>query len=188
MALNDGFDLDSNIFYSLSSWFDTGSRVMWPENGKIIEIWFKQVFYSKCMQMTSFNIILTFSNHFISIINLQFMFSLQVYCHILFVGEPFLTHRALKLVLDTTLKPHVSVKVVVPVVTFTTFLTLERLLRRWRWLLLLFFFFPFRTWTDSLFRIWASQGIQLRAFTAKNAILTTFTGIIKKLTETTGCP
>ena len=46
-------------------------------------------------------------------------------CDILFVRKPFLTHAALKSVLYTTLESHVPVKVIVPVVTFTTLLALE---------------------------------------------------------------
>ena len=68
---------------------------------------------------------MTLGDHVIRIIKLQFVFSFQVDCDILFVRKPLMTHAALKSVLYATLKSHVSVEIIVPVVTFTTLLALE---------------------------------------------------------------
>ena len=65
------------------------------------------------------------SDHIICVIKLEFVFSFEVDCDILFVWEPLLAHGTLESVLYPTLEAHVSVKVVVPVVTFTTLLALE---------------------------------------------------------------
>ena len=68
------------------------------------------------------------SDHVVSVVQLQLVLPLQVDRHVLFVGEPLLTHRALEPVLYTALETHVPVEIVVPAVTFPTLLTLELLL------------------------------------------------------------
>ena len=68
------------------------------------------------------------SDHVVSIVQLQLVLPLQVDRHVLFVGEPLLTHRALEPVLYAALETHVPVEIVVPAVTFPTLLTLELLL------------------------------------------------------------
>ena len=68
------------------------------------------------------------SYHVVSIVQLQLVLPLQVDRHVLFVGEPLLTHRALEPVLYAALETHVPVEIVVPAVTFPTLLTLELLL------------------------------------------------------------
>ena len=66
--------------------------------------------------------------HIVSVVKLQLVLPLQVDRHVLFVGEPLLTHRALEPVLYTALEAHVPVKIVIPAVAFPTLLTLELLL------------------------------------------------------------
>ena len=68
------------------------------------------------------------SYHVVSIVQLQLVLPLQVDRHVLFVGEPLLTHRTLEPVLYAALETHVPVEIVVPAVTFPTLLTLELLL------------------------------------------------------------
>ena len=68
------------------------------------------------------------SDHVVSVVQLQLVLPLQVDRHVLFVGEPLLTHRALEPVLYTALKTHVPVEIVVPAVAFPTLLALELLL------------------------------------------------------------
>ena len=68
------------------------------------------------------------SDHVVSVVQLQLVLPLQVDRHVLFVGEPLLTHRTLEPVLYTALETHVPVEIVVPAVTFPTLLTLELLL------------------------------------------------------------
>ena len=68
------------------------------------------------------------SYHVVSIVQLQLVLPLQVDRHVLFVGEPLLTHRALEPVLYTALEAHVPVKIVIPAVAFPTLLALELLL------------------------------------------------------------
>ena len=68
------------------------------------------------------------SNHVVSVVELQLVLPLQVDRHVLFVGEPLLTHRALEPVLYTALEAHVPVKIVIPAVAFPTLLALELLL------------------------------------------------------------
>ena len=68
------------------------------------------------------------SYHVVSVVELQLVLPLQVDRHVLFVGEPLLTHRALEPVLYTALKTHVPVEIVVPAVAFPTLLALELLL------------------------------------------------------------
>lgn len=53
------------------------------------------------------------------------MLPLQVDSSILFVWESLVTHGTLKSVLDTTLKSHMSIQVVVPIVAFPTLLALK---------------------------------------------------------------
>ena len=66
--------------------------------------------------------------HVVSVVQLQLVLPLQVDRHVLFVGEPLLTHRALEPVLYSALETHVPVEIVVPAVAFPTLLTLELLL------------------------------------------------------------
>ena len=68
------------------------------------------------------------SDHVVSVVQLQLVLPLQVDRHVLFVGEPLLTHRTLEPVLYAALETHVPVEIVVPAVTFPTLLTLELLL------------------------------------------------------------
>ena len=68
---------------------------------------------------------MTTGDHIIRVIQLEFVFPFEMYCDILFVGKPLLTHAALKSVFYPTLESHVSVEVIIPVVTFTTLLALE---------------------------------------------------------------
>ena len=68
------------------------------------------------------------SYHVVSVVKLQLVLPLQMDRHVLFVGEPLLTHRALEPVLYAALETHVPVEIVVPAVTFPTLLTLELLL------------------------------------------------------------
>ena len=68
------------------------------------------------------------SDHVVSVVQLQLVLPLQVDRHVLFVGEPLLTHRALEPVLYSALETHVPVEIVVPAVTFPTLLALELLL------------------------------------------------------------
>ena len=68
------------------------------------------------------------SDHVVSVVQLQLVLPLQVDRHVLFVGEPLLTHRTLKPVLYPALETHVPVEIVVPAVAFPTLLALELLL------------------------------------------------------------
>ena len=68
------------------------------------------------------------SDHVVSVVQLQLVLPLQVDRHVLFVGEPLLTHRALEPVLYSALETHVPVEIVVPAVAFPTLLALELLL------------------------------------------------------------
>ena len=68
------------------------------------------------------------SDHVVSVVKLQLVLPLQVDRHVLFVGEPLLTHRTLEPILYAALETHVPVEIVVPAVTFPTLLALELLL------------------------------------------------------------
>jgi len=68
--------------------------------------------------------------HVICIVHGQLVLPFQVNCCVLFVGKPFLTHGASKSILYATLKPHVPVEIVIPIVTFSTLLALECLFVR----------------------------------------------------------
>lgn len=67
-------------------------------------------------------------DHQVSRLQPQLVLPLQVDRCVLLVRKPLAAHRALEPVFNSTLEAHVPVEVVIPVVTFSTFLALECLL------------------------------------------------------------
>jgi len=67
-------------------------------------------------------------DHQVGRLQSQLVLPLQVDRRVLLVRKPLAAHRTLEPVFNTTLEAHMPVEVVIPVVTFPTFLALECLL------------------------------------------------------------
>ena len=64
-------------------------------------------------------------------IETQLMLSLEMDCSILLVGKPLVAEWTLESIFNSAFKPHVSVQIVVPVVTLSTLLALKWLSLAW---------------------------------------------------------
>lgn len=102
--------------------------------------------------------------HVVCIVHGQLVLPFQMNGCILLIREPFLAHRALKPILNTTFKPHVPIKIVIPVIALSTFLALKSLFVCCNW------FSLFRVCTLGLTLVWVGLG-ERRALRKKKSVV-----------------